>query len=118
MIKRFIIPLGALGLLALAFYLMQWLLEATATPAPSPTAILQWSPQLNSPADGLQTYPTDITLAWTWPNLAENQLYSVRVWREGQAPGDIAWTGDSQLEISSFLESYPPGRFYWQVGVI
>jgi hypothetical protein len=117
-IKRALVGLGLVGVLFLAIYLMQLLLEATADPIPTPPSVLQWSPQLAAPTDGLQTYPTNITLEWTWPALEAHQLYSVRLWREGQAPGDIAWTGDSQLGISGFLESNPPGRFYWQVAVI
>lgn len=118
MAKRVLLVVGFLAVLAFSCYLMQLLVDSTETPLPSPTALLQWSPQLNAPSDGFQTYPTNIHLEWAWPTLGENQLYSVRLWREGQAPGDIAWTGESQLEISGFLESNPPGHFYWQVGVI
>lgn len=90
--------------------------EAAMTPPSGPTL---YAPQLLSPVDGLQTYPTEIVLDWDWPQgLGDNQLYTVRFWREGDPPGDIAYTADTRISVRGFLESSPPGRFYWQVGVI
>jgi hypothetical protein len=92
--------------------------ETAPTPVPNQEVEL-FAPQLLSPVDGLQTYPTNLILEWSWPQgLGENQLYTVRFWREGDSPGDIAYTADTRFSISGFLESSQPGRFYWQVAVL
>jgi hypothetical protein len=93
--------------------------ETILQPTPVPAIAQVWSPGLIAPPDGFSTYPADVTLEWSWREpLQEDQLFTVRFWREGDSPADIAWTDSTKLNISSFLDSGIPGRYYWQVAVI
>ena len=85
----------------------------TPTPGPPPPPVLE------APADGVSLLGTDFVLRWSWPGqLAEDQYFDVRVWREGEPHYGIAWAKQPEYPIKGYIRDHGPGTYFWQIAVI
>jgi hypothetical protein len=82
---------------------------------PSPTARNYPVPQLLSPREGQDLRGDLVVLRWAWSgNLAENEYFDVRMWREGAAKASIAWTRDLEYRERDARE----GWYHWTIVVV
>ncbi|MEZ4668483.1 MAG: PQQ-dependent sugar dehydrogenase [Anaerolineae bacterium] len=75
---------------------------------------------LKSPADG-STFDNvaGVNLEWDWTRpLADNEVFDLRVWRDGDPANGITWTRESSFDLSQWLLYQQPGNFSWTVGVL
>jgi hypothetical protein len=89
------------------------------TPLGAPASVVT-APQPVSPADQTTFVDSSIVLKWDWPSgLATDQVFSVRVWYEDEAPLET-WTQQNWLDAQLFIDSFSRelGAFHWQVAVI
>jgi hypothetical protein len=57
-------------------------------------------------------------LRWDWDGqLAENEYFDVRVWKEGQPHYGIGWTKTSEYILPTSLGS-GDGEYFWSIAVI
>jgi hypothetical protein len=94
--------------------------ELPPTPAPTPTARvidLASAPTLVAPQDGAILGPNDpIVLAWAWPDKLQDQdLFTVRLWGDGELPETHALVRDTHLELDR--PKLSPGIYFWNVAV-
>ncbi len=84
------------------------------------TQIARSAPSLTSPQNG--TSFSDISqmqLEWRWHRpLAPDEVFDVRVWREGEPPYGIAWTTDSLFDLRHWLLRQGTGTYYWAIAVL
>lgn len=100
--------------------------SATPTPIPTgvprpatPTAGTPPAPTLETPAEGVPLAGTDYILRWSWPGeLAGNEYFDVRVWREGESPHGIAWSKQPQYPLKAYIRDQGAGTYAWQIVVI
>lgn len=58
-------------------------------------------------------------LRWQWAGeLAANEYFDVRVWREGEPHFGIAWSKEPQYPIKSYIRDKGAGNYFWQIVVI
>jgi glucose/arabinose dehydrogenase/mono/diheme cytochrome c family protein len=88
--------------------------------AATQTAELENPPTLRSPEDGaVFENPVGVSLAWDWIRpLQGDEVYDVRVWREGAPHYGITWSPASHVDMLDWLRAQEPGDFYWSIAVI
>jgi glucose/arabinose dehydrogenase/cytochrome c553 len=60
-----------------------------------------------------------IKLQWAWHRpLAGDEVYDVRVWREGQPAYGITWSNENMLDMTAWLLGQTPGDFFWSIAVL
>lgn len=65
------------------------------------------------------TNVAEVKLQWQWHRpLAEDEVFDVRVWHEGEPPYGITWTQETSMELASWLLYQQPGQFFWTVAVL
>ncbi len=61
----------------------------------------------------------EVVLTWHWQRpLRENEVFDVRVWREGEPANGITWTDDTAINLTWWLLYQAPGPYQWTVSVI
>ncbi|MBN1956368.1 MAG: TlpA family protein disulfide reductase [Anaerolineae bacterium] len=89
---------------------------ALDTPTPTPTPRRFPAPLLTAPNDGIfLPAGTYAELRWAWEGeLAADEYFDLRFWREGAAHNGIAWTQEPYYAVAG-----DPGvAYYWAVAVI
>jgi len=78
------------------------------------------APYLLNPADGA-TFDNVAAarLQWDWTRpLAEDEVFDVRVWQEGEPAYGITWTTESEFDLTKWLLDRQPGDYFWTVAVM
>jgi putative membrane-bound dehydrogenase-like protein len=78
------------------------------------------APYLLNPADGA-TFDNVAAarLQWDWTRpLAEDEVFDVRVWQEGEPAYGITWTTESEFDLTKWLLDRQPGEYFWTVAVM
>jgi glucose/arabinose dehydrogenase len=71
------------------------------------------------PPDAVFEHPYNILLRWEWERpLRGDEVFDVRVWREGEPHYGVTWSPNSSFNASDWLRYQQPGDFYWSVAVI
>jgi glucose/arabinose dehydrogenase len=83
-------------------------------------ALQREPPTLMGPADGATfDNAAGVRLQWTWKRpLNPDEVFDLRVWRDGQEHNGITWTQDSQFNLTAWLLEQQPGDFGWSVAVM
>jgi glucose/arabinose dehydrogenase/cytochrome c553 len=83
-------------------------------------ARLRQGPSLLSPAsESTFSNIAEVKLEWDWYRpLAENEVFDVRVWRDGEPANGITWTQEKTLDMLNWLLYQPPGDYFWTVAVM
>lgn len=78
------------------------------------------APNLTAPDDGVSLDNVAAAkLSWTWTRpLAEDEVFDVRVWQEGQPAYGIAWTQDPTYDLTKWLLDHQPGEYFWAIAVM
>jgi hypothetical protein len=90
-------------------------------PAPTNTPLPQsgcGSPTLLSPEDGKVFQGNDVPrLSWAYDcELAQNQFFDVRLWRDGDPHYGVTWTKENSYPLD--YERFGPGFHNWSVAVV
>jgi glucose/arabinose dehydrogenase len=126
--------LGGILLAAISF-IAAWILSANVTTQGNQTAFatqvvaaaaateqqrLRTPPTLLNPADAaVFDNAAAVKLEWDWTRpLAADEVYDVRVWRDGDPAYGITWTQDKKFDLTQWLLYQQPGDFLWSIAVL
>ena len=78
------------------------------------------APNLVAPDDGASfDNVAAAKLSWTWTRpLAEDEVFDVRIWQEGEPAYGIAWTQDPNYDLTKWLLDHKPGDYFWAIAVM
>jgi glucose/arabinose dehydrogenase/cytochrome c553 len=78
------------------------------------------APHLLTPEDGVSLDNVAAAkLTWTWTRpLAEDEVFDVRVWQEGEPAYGIAWATEPSYDMTKWLLDRQPGEYFWTVTVM
>lgn len=91
---------------------------ATAVAA-TQAAELASAPTLLTPIDGAVLQHPAAMLNWEWERpLLGDEVYDVRVWKEGEPHYGITWSVQSSFDLTDWLRQQQPGEYFWSIAVI
>lgn len=82
--------------------------------------MLRQPPVLVAPGpDAVFDDVSTVWLEWYWRRpLNEDEVFDLRVWREGEPAYGITWTQDTTFDLRNWLLQQQPGTFFWSVAVL
>lgn len=74
---------------------------------------------LNPPESAVFDNAAAVKLEWDWMRpLADDEVYDVRVWHDGDPAYGITWTQDKKFDLTQWLLYQQPGDFFWSIAVL